>query len=95
MDEGQVLVHHWVDGDDGGPGIADQVPIAPEVHGRVHQGQHVRHQSTVLDRNFVPRGLQTSDDHVVQTGNDGKHRVEVLSLFVRVLGNLENEHNFR
>ncbi len=55
------------------PGIADQVSVPPEVHGRVHEGQHVGHQTIVLDRYLVPGGLESPDDHVVQAGHDGKH----------------------
>ena len=88
MDEGQVLVDHRVDRDDRRPRVGDQVPVTPEVHRRVHEGQHVGKRAGVLDRNFVPGGLQSPDDDVVEAGDNGEHRVEVLSLLVTVLSDL-------
>jgi len=92
VDERQVLVDHGVDGDDGRPRVGDQVAITSEVHGRVHEGEHVGQGPGVLDRNLVPGGLEPPDDDVVEAGHDGEHRVQVLSLFVAVLGNLRKNN---
>ena len=89
VDERQVLVDHRIDRDDRRPRVGDEVAVTPEVHRRVHEGEHVGQRPGVLDRNLVPGGLEPADDDVVEAGDDGKHGVEVLSLFVAVLGDLE------
>ena len=82
MNKGEVLLDHGVEGDDGGLDIVgrDQVAVPAHVPAGVHQLLHVGKQPDILGGQLLPRRLETGDGGVAQAGDDGEHRVEVLSL---------------
>ena len=90
MNKRQILVDHRIDWYDWGSRVGDQVPVTPEVHGRIHKGEHVGEGATVLNGDLVPGRLEPSNDYVVKPGDNRELRVEVLGLFVAVLGNMRH-----
>ena len=90
MDEGEILLDDWPEWNDGRLDILciDQIPVSAHVPTGVHQLLHLIEQSHVLGGELLPSSLEPVDSAVTKAGDDGKHRVEVLSLFT-LSGNLD------
>ena len=56
VDEGEILLDHWPEGDDGWLDILriDEVPVARHVSARVHQLLHFLEQPQVFSWQFLP-----------------------------------------